>query len=100
LPSSPPTSLVTVAITHVFTVTIANTLLVTANCVPPLLPWFLPPKPSLSPSHSTLDANAITHFIALTLFVTRHPYPHRHHLVALTLFITCSHRQLIVFFPL
>ena len=25
-------------------------------------------------------------------FVTRHPYPHRHRLSALTLFVTCSHR--------
>jgi hypothetical protein len=87
----PPASLVTVAITHVFTVAIAIALLVTVNCLPPSLPSLLPPKPSLSLSHSTLDANAITHFIALVLFVTCHPYPHRHHLVPLTLFITCSH---------
>jgi energy-coupling factor transporter transmembrane protein EcfT len=51
----------------------------------------LPPKPSLSLSHSTLAANAITRFIPLALFVTRHPYPHRLRLAALALFVTCSH---------
>jgi hypothetical protein len=56
-----------------------------------LLPSLLPPKPSLSSSHSTLVTNAIARFIPLALFVTRHPYPHRHHLATLTLFDTCSH---------
>ncbi len=41
--------------------------------------------------HPTLIANTIARFIPLDLFVTRHPYPHLHHLSALTLFITCSH---------
>jgi hypothetical protein len=86
-----PASLVTIAITHVvaFTITIA---LVIVNHLPPSLPSLLPPKLSLSLSHYTLVANAITRFIALALFVTRHPYPpHRHRLAALTLFVTCSH---------
>jgi hypothetical protein len=91
LPSSSRASLVTGAITHVIAVTIAITLLVTVNRLPPSLPPLLPPKPLLSSSHSTLDANANARFIVLTLFVTRHPYPHRHRLVALTLFVTCSH---------
>jgi hypothetical protein len=56
------------------------------------LPLLLPPKPSLSSLHPTLVANAIARFIPLALFVTRHPYPHRHCLSALTLFVTCSHR--------
>jgi hypothetical protein len=50
--------------------------------------------------HSTLVANAIARFIPLAPFVTRHPYCHRHRLIALTLFVTCSHRYLIVFFHL
>jgi hypothetical protein len=91
LPSSSPASLVTVAITHVVDVTIAIALLVTVNRLPPSLTSLLPPKLSLSLSHSTLDANAIARFIPLALFVTRHPYPHRHRLAALTLFVTCSH---------
>jgi hypothetical protein len=46
----------------------------------------------LSSSHdSTLVANATTRFIPLALFVTRHPYHHRHFLAALTLFVTCSY---------
>jgi hypothetical protein len=76
-----------------------------------LLPSLLPPKPSLSSSHSTLVANTIAGFIPLAanttlsghnkeatnkdilltqplaLFVTRHLYPHRHRLAALTLWI-------------
>jgi hypothetical protein len=86
-----PASLVTVAINHVVAVTVAI-VLVAVNCLPPSLPSLFPPKPSLSLSHSTLVANAITRFIPLALFVTRHPYPHRHRLAALTLFVTCSHR--------
>jgi len=65
--------------------------LVAINHLPPSLPLLLPPKPLLSSSHSTLVDNAIARFIPLTLFVTLHPYPHQHCLVALTLFITCSH---------
>jgi hypothetical protein len=92
LPSSPPASLVTVAINHVVTVTIAIAL-VAVNHLPPLLPSLLPPKPPLSSSHSsTLVANTIARFIPLALFVTSHPYPHRHCLAALTFFVTCSHR--------
>jgi hypothetical protein len=92
LPSSSPASLITVAITHVITVTVAIAL-VAVNRLPPLLPSLLPPKSSLSSSHnSTLVANAITRFIPLTLFVTRHPYPHRHRLAAFILFVTCSYR--------
>jgi hypothetical protein len=91
MPSSSPASLVTVAITHVVAVTITITLLVTVNRLPPSLPSLLPLKPSLSLSHSTLVVNAIARFITLALFVTHHPYPHRHRLVALTLFVTCSH---------
>jgi hypothetical protein len=85
-----PASLVTIPVTHVVTVTIA---LVAVNRLPPVLPSLLPPKPSLSLSHdTTIVANAIARFIPLALFVTRHPYPHRHRLAALTLFVTCSYR--------
>jgi hypothetical protein len=91
LPSSSPVSLVTITITHVITVAVAITL-VTINRLPPSLPSLLPPTPSISLSHSTLVANTITRFTPLTLFVTRHPYPHRHRLATLTLFVTCSHR--------
>jgi hypothetical protein len=91
LPSSSPASLVTVAINHVVAVTVAIAL-VAVNRLPPSLPTLLPPKPSLSLSHSTLVANAIARFIPLALFVTCHHYPHRHRLAALTLFFTCSHR--------
>jgi hypothetical protein len=83
----PPASLITVAITHVVAVTVTVTIaLVAVNRLAPLLPSLLPPKPSLSSSHSTLVANAIARFIPLALFVTRHPYPHSHHLATLTLF--------------
>jgi len=90
LPPLSPASLVTVATKHVIAVTIAIAL-VAVNHLPPSLPLLLPPKSLLSSSHSTLVANAIARFIPLALFVTRHPYPHRHHLAALTLFGTCSH---------
>jgi hypothetical protein len=90
LPSLSPASLITVAINHVVAVTVAIAL-VAINHLPPSLPLHLPPKPSLSLSHSTLIANAIARFIPLALFVTRHPYPHRHCLAVLTLFVTCSH---------
>jgi hypothetical protein len=87
-----PASLVTIAITHVVAITVTIAL-VTVNRLPHLLPSLLLPKPSLSLSHdSTLAANTITRFIPLALFVTRHPYPHRHRLAALTLFVTCSYR--------
>jgi hypothetical protein len=87
-----PASLVTVAITHVVAVTFAIAL-IAVNHLPPLLPSLLPLKPLLSSSHdSTLVANATTRFIPLALFVTRHPYHHRHFLAALTLFVTCSYR--------
>jgi hypothetical protein len=89
-PSLPPASLVTITIAQVLAIGIAIAL-VAVNCLPPLLPSLLPPKPSLSSLHSTLVANAIAHFIPLALFVTHHPYLHRHHLAALTLFVTCSH---------
>jgi hypothetical protein len=96
------TSLVTITITltHVIAITIAIALLVTVNRLPPSLPLLLPPKPSLSSLHPTIVANVIARSIPLTLFVTHHPYPHRHRLSALTLFVTCSHRYLIVFFHL
>jgi hypothetical protein len=81
IPSSSPATIITVAIT-----------LVAVNCLSPSLPLLLPPKPSLSSLHPTLVANAIARFIPLALFVTRHPYPHRHRLSAFTLFVTCSHR--------
>jgi hypothetical protein len=84
-----PTSLIT--ITHIIAVAITIALVV-VNHLPPLMPLLLPPKSSLSSLHSTLIANAIARFIPLTLFITRHPYPHRHRLIALTLFVTCSHR--------
>jgi hypothetical protein len=90
LPSSSPASLVTVAINHAVAVTVVIAL-VAVNRLPPSLPSLLPPKPSLSSSHSTLVANSIARFIPLALFVTR-PYPHRHRLAALTLFVTCSNR--------
>jgi len=90
LPSSSPASLVTLTINHIVAVIIANAL-VAVNHLPPSLPSLLPPKPSLSSLHSTLIANAIARFIPVALFTTRHPYPHRHHLAALTLLITCSH---------
>jgi hypothetical protein len=80
-----PASLITVTITHVVAVTVTIAL-VAVNRLAPLLPSLLPPKPSLSSSHSTLVANAIACFITRALFVTRHPFPHRHHLAALTLF--------------
>jgi hypothetical protein len=86
-----PASLVTTTITHVVAVAIAIAR-VAVNRMPPLLPLLLPPKPSLSLLHPTLVANTIARFIPLALFVTRHPYPHRHRLSALTLFVTCSHR--------
>ena len=89
-PSLSPASLVTITITHVIAVDVAIAL-VAVNRLPPSLPSLLPPKPSLSLLHSTLVANAIARFIPLALFVTRHPYPHRHRLAALTLFVTCSH---------
>jgi hypothetical protein len=100
LPSLSHTSLVTITITltHVIAITIAIALLVTVNRLPPSLPLLLPPKPSLSSLHPTIVANVIARSIPLTLFVTHHPYPHRHRLSALTLFVTCSHRYLIVFF--
>jgi hypothetical protein len=78
-------------LTIVVAVTVAIAL-VAVNRLPPSLPSLLPTKPSLSSSHSTLVANAITRFIPLALFVTRHPYPHRHSLADLTLFVTCSYR--------
>jgi hypothetical protein len=83
-----PTSLVTIAITHIVAVTIAIAL-VAVNHLPPLLPLLLLPKPTLSLSHSTLVADAIALFIALALFVTRHPYPHCHCLA--TLAVWCMH---------
>jgi hypothetical protein len=92
-----PTSLVTITIIHVVPIAVAIALVV-VNRLPPSLPLLLPPKPLLSSSHSNLVANAIAHFTPLALFVTRHPYPHHHRLAALTLFVTCSHRELIVFF--
>jgi hypothetical protein len=60
--------------------------------LPPSLPSLLPLKPSLSSWHSTLVADAAALFVPLALFVARHPYPHRHRLAALALFVTCSHR--------
>jgi hypothetical protein len=96
LPYLSPASLVTITVTHVIVVTVAIAL-VAVNRLPPSLPSLLPPKPSLSLSHdSTLVTNTIARFIPLALFVTRHPYPHRHRLAALTLFVTCSYRYLIV----
>ena len=49
---------------------------------------------SLSPATliTIVVANAIARFIPLALFITHHPYPHRHCLDALTLFDTWSHR--------
>jgi hypothetical protein len=91
LPSLSPASLVTITITHVVAVAVAIAL-VAINRLPPLLPLLLSPKPLLSSLHYTLVANAIARFIPLALFVTRHPYRHRHCLAALTLFVTCSHR--------
>jgi hypothetical protein len=85
-----PASLVTVTINHVVAITVAVAL-VAVNRLPPLLPSLLPPKPLLYSLHYTLFANAIGRFIPLALFVTHHPYPHRHRLAALTLFVTCSH---------
>jgi hypothetical protein len=85
-----PASLVTITITHVVAVDVAIAL-VAVNRLPPSLPSLLPPKPSLSLSHSTLVANAIARFTPLALSVTRHPYPYRHCLATLTLFVTCSH---------
>jgi len=83
-----PASLVTITIIHFFAFTAAIAL-VAVNCLPPSLTLLLPLKPSLSSSNSTLITNTITRFIPLTLFITRHPYPH---LAALNLFNTCSHR--------
>jgi hypothetical protein len=94
-----PASLVTIDIIHAIAITIAIALFA-VNRLPPSLPSLLPPKPSLSSSHSIHVANAIACFIPLALFVTCHPYPHRHRLAAVTLFVTCSHCLLIVFFHL
>jgi hypothetical protein len=84
-----PASLVTIAVTHILTVSVAIAL-ITVNRLPPSLSSLLPPKPLLSLLHdSTLVSNTIARFISLALFVTRYPYPHRHRLAALTLFVTC-----------
>jgi hypothetical protein len=77
-PCLSPTSLVSIAITHIVAITVAIAL-VTIDRLPPLLPLLLPPKPSLSLLHSTLVANDIALFVTLAVFITRHPYPHHHH---------------------
>ena len=86
LPSSLPASLITITITHVVAVTL--------NCLPPSLSLLLPPKPSLSLLHVAPHPRCQRHCPLHPPHPFCHPppFPHRHRLSPLILFVTCYYR--------
>ena len=85
LPFSSPTSLVTITITHVVAIAV--------NRLPPWLPLLLPPKPLLSSLHVVPHPRRQCHCPLHPTRPLRHPppFPHRHRLSTLILFVTCYH---------